>query len=596
MTGRMHPQEGRRQLVDVAMGRRPADAVINGGVLVNVNTAQQYRADVAISGQRIAAVGDIAHTVGPATRVIDAGGRYLTPGLIDTHIHSYHSYLGIREYVEGMLRHGVTAVADGFYGQAIVSGMDAIHWSKEVFDRMPIRLLFVAPVMAYIQNRELGLTPVKAITVEDMFEMLSWDDCLGVEEPPYLVLEHGFDEIYNVFEETLRQRKVITGHAAGLTDRQLDAYIAMGAATDHEAVDAAEAVARARAGMRVLVRGGSGCNDLPAVLPAFLEDGIDPRSISFSTDVLSAEKLIGGGGIHQMVRDAIAAGVPPVTAVQMATLNGAEVFNLQLELGSISPGRLADILLVDHLERFDISGVLVGGVERVRDDRLVEPLPPVEYPTAFRSTVRLETPVGGEDLLARVPASETTTARVIGVTDGSLFTRERHIALPSSDGVLRGSIEQDVLPMAMIDRHGKGTGIGHALVQGIGLRRGAIASSVNAVCENLVVVGVNENDMALAVNKLAEIGGGKIVVADGDVLALVELPVFGLLSDAPLDVVMGKFDAAFAAIRVLGCELDSPFSTLEFCCACGEIGDLRLSEEGLVDVPGARRVDLVVSS
>jgi adenine deaminase len=595
MTGRIRPQDGRRPLVDVAMGRRPADVVVSGGVLVNVNTAEQYRADVAVSGQRIAAVGDVTHTIGPATRVIDAGGRYLTPGLIDTHIHSYHSYLGVPAYVEAMLRHGVTATADGFYGQGIVGGMDAIRWFKDTVERMPFRLLFVVPMMAYIQNRELGLTPVESITVQDMLDMLGWEECLGLEEPPYLLLEHGFDEIYDVFEDALRRRKLITGHAAGLTERQLQAYVAMGAATDHEAVSADEGVARLRAGMKLLIRGGSGCNDLPAVLPAHTEFGIDGRSIAFSTDVLSPEKLVAGGGVHQMVRDSIAAGVPPVRAVQMATLNAAEVFGVDLEIGAIAPGRLADMLFVDDLERFDVSAVLVGGIERVRDGRLVEALPTVEYPSRFRSTVQLRSPVTPEELLVRVPAQTVTTARVIGVTDGSLFTDERHVELPSADGVLRASIEDDVLPMAMIDRHGKGTGIGHALVQGIGLRRGAIASSVNSVCENLVVVGVDEHDMALAVRRLAEIGGGKIVVADGEVLALVELPILGLLSDDPLDVFSRKFDTAFAAIRRLGCRLDSPFSTLEFCCACGEIGDIRLSEEGLVVVPTASRVELVVA-
>jgi len=594
MSGRVLPQEGRRELVEVAMGRKPADAVVSGGVLVNVNTAETYEADIAISGQRIAAVGDVAHTVGEGTRRIDAGGRYVTPGLIDAHIHSYHSYLSVHAYVEGMLRHGITAVADGFYGQGIVSGIEAIRWSKETFERMPMRLLFVVPVMSYIQNRELGLTPVESISVEDMHEMLRWEDCLGMEEPPFLVLEHGFDEIYGLFEESLRLRKVITGHAAGLTDRQLQAYIAMGAATDHEMVTAAEGVDRARAGMRLLVRGGSGCNDLPAVLPAYTRDGIDPRSISFCTDVLSPEKLVGGGGVLQMLRDSIASGVEPVTAVQMATINAAEVFNMELEIGAVAPGRLADFLFVDDLERFEISSVFVGGVERVRDDRLVEELPPVDYPAEFRSTVQLAAPVTAEDLRVPVPAQPKTTIRVIGVTDGSLFTKERHVELPTEDGVLRASLEDDVLPIVMVDRHGKGTGIGHAFVQGIGLKRGAIASSVNSVCENLVVVGVDEDDMALAVNRLAEIGGGQIVVAGGEVLATIELPIFGMLSEDPLDVVTKKFDAAFAAIRGLGCELDSPFSTLEFCCACGEIGDIRLSEEGLMIVETSSRVDLVV--
>jgi adenine deaminase len=232
----------------------------------------------------------------------------------------------------------------------------------------------------------------------------------------------------------------------------------------------------------------------------------------------------------------------------------------------------------------------------VQDGELVEELPRIEYPASFYDTVKLERPVRPEELLATAGAgADRVTVRVIGVTDGSLETDERHVDLPVEDGVIVPDLERDVLPLAMIDRFGKGTGIGVGFVQGFGLRRGAFASSVNAVCENLVVVGTNADDMALAVNRLAEIGGGKIVVADGEVLSLVELPLLGLLAEDRLDVVMEKFEAAFADIRELGCELRSPYSTLEFCFACGEIGHIKLSEEGLVNTNPPAKLELVVA-
>ncbi|HZQ03057.1 MAG TPA: adenine deaminase C-terminal domain-containing protein [Gaiellaceae bacterium] len=586
----------RRQLIDVAMGKTHADVVVEGGRLVNVATAEIYDADVAIKGDRIAAVGDVAYTKGPETRVIDARGRYLTPGLVEGHLHQYHSYLGVTEYVQALLSHGVTATADGFYGPGIVAGVPAIRFFKEAFERMPIRLIFLVPTLSWLQNRELGLTPTPGIDAADMHEILGWEGCYGLEEPPYLPVVEHYPEFLDLFDETLRQRKVITGHAAGISWRQLQAYAAVGVTTDHESVEVHDALAKARAGMTLLMRQGSGCFDVPEVVRTHTEFRIDPRRLGFCADLASPEKLMTEGTIDQSIRVAIAQGVAPVNAVQMATINTAEAFYAQRDFGVVAPGRFADLVLVSNLRDFVIDTVVFGGVEVFKQGEFLLELPKTEYPDFLRDTVKLPQPITADALTFRVDGDrDEVEVRVIGVTEGSLETDERRARLRVEDGIVGADVDGDVLLLAMIDRFGKGTGIGLSFVQGFRLRTGAIASTANAVCENIVIVGTNATDMAVAANHLASLGGGKVVVRDGDVVASVGLPICGLLTEAPMEQVMARFGRAFEAIAELGCPLKNPFSQLEFCFACGEIGDIKLSEEGLLLItPEPHKVEVVV--
>lgn len=585
----------RRELIDVAVGKVPADTVIENGRLVNVATAEIYDAGVAIKDDRIAAVGDVAYTKGDGTSVIDAQGRFVTPGLVEAHLHQYHSYLGVTEFVQALLMHGVTATTDGFYGPGIVAGKEAVRFFKDAFAQMPIRHIFLVPTLAWLQNRELGLTPTPGIAASDLMEMLDWEDCYGLEEPPYLPVVEQYPEFLDLFDETLRQRKVITGHAAGISWRALQAYAAVGTTTDHESVDALDAREKARAGMTLLMRQGSGCFDVPEISRIYTEYGIDPRRLGLCTDLASPEKLLSEGTIDQAVRVAIAQGVPPVRAVQAATINNAEVFYAQRDFGLVAPGRFADILLVDNLRDFTIQTVMFGGQVAVRDGEFLLDLPKTEYPKFLRGTVRLARPVTPNDLTFRVEESrDEVEVRVIGVTEGSLETDERRARLRVEDGVVPADVEGDVLLLAMIDRFGKGTGIGLGYVQGFGLTRGAMASTANAVCENIVIVGASPADMAVAANRLAAIGGGKVVVDGGEVVAEVLLPICGLLTDAPMAEVPEMFSKAFAAIADLDCPLKNPFSQLEFCFACGEIGHIKLSEEGLLIVDPPHMVDVVV--
>lgn len=591
------PHTKRRDLIDVAMGRQKADKILRGGKLVNVLTLEIYPADVAIKGDRIAAVGDTKRCMGNKTEVIEAKGLYLVPGLVEPHLHSYHTYINITNYAKAVLIHGTTAIADGFYGPGIIGGAKAVKFLLNEFKRTPLKLIFSVPTLSYLQNRELGINPApNSVTAEEMMKMVDWPETLGLEEPPFLPILEKDPVFLDLFDKAIEKGVTITGHAAGIDIPGLNAYVAAGAVTDHETTDVRDAIEKARVGIKVLMRQGSGAFDLKELSKALTEHRLSSRAFSFCADLAAPEKLFYDGDISENIRVAIRAGIDPMVAVQMGTLNAAEVYNLELEIGSIAPGRIADVLFVKDLRDFDITHVIANGEIVVQNSRFLPELEPPKYPEYMYGTVKLRRPVVPEDFNLLAPKGKTTVkARIIGAVDLSLYTLEKIASLKVQAGVVQPDRKKDILRIAMIDRHGTKGEIGNGFVSGFKLQNGAIASSVNAVCENIIVVGTNNEDMAFAANHLARIGGGKVVVAGGKVLAQIELPLFGLLSDEPLHTVISKFDRAYAEIKNLGCPLTSPFSTLEFCCACGEIGKIKIFQGGLIDAEKVERVSVVVA-
>jgi adenine deaminase len=529
--------------------------------------------------------------------VIDASGKYVAPGLVETHLHSYHSYLGVSEYVQLLLAHGTTTTADGFYGQGIVAGRRAVEYFKAAFESTPLRLIFLVPVLSWLQNRANGLTPTAGVSAADMFEMLDWDGCRGLEEPPFIPVVKKFSEILDLFDACIARRKTITGHAAGISSRQLQAYVAMGAYTDHESTERADGLEKARAGLKLLMREGSVGLDTSELVTLVTEQRIDSHSLSFCTDVAAPEKIAASGTMDGAVRVAIKNGLPPITAIQLATLNAAEIFGLQDDIGLVAPGRFADMLLLDSLADFRIDSVLSGGEVVARQGVFVGSLPKAteRYPRWAYKTVRLSAAIRDEDLAVKTTQRGAAKVRVIGLSEGSIITEERVNLLKVRRGALLADIDQDILPIVAVDRHRKGTGTGRGFVQGFGLKDGALASSVSGIASSLVSVGTNSRDMAAAMNYLAEIGGGQVVVCDAEPVAVMELPILGLQSEDPLDAVMAKVEALLTAVAGLGCRLASPFSSLEFCFA-GGVPALKLSDEGLVRVGegGGERVDLWV--
>lgn len=590
------PHTRRRELIDVAMGRKPADKILSGGKLVNVITSEIYPAEVAIKGDRIAAIGDVKRCKGPKTEVIDAKGAYLVPGLVEPHLHFYHSYINVTNYAKAVLINGTTAVADGFYGPGIISGVKAVRFMIEEIKRTPLKLIFSVPVLAYLQNRELGVSPApNSVSPEELMEMLDWPETLGLEEPPFLPITEKDEIFLDLFEKAVEKRIPITGHAAGIDIPSLNAYVAAGAITDHESTEVPDAIEKARVGLKILIRQGSGAFNAKELSKALTEHHLSSRGFSFCADVASAEKLFYEGDINECIRVAIKAGINPVNAIKMGSLNAAEVYNQTLEIGSIAPGRIADVLFVRDLRDFDIARVIANGEIVVEDGKFLPFLESPKYPDYMYGTVKLKRPVTPEDFNIHAPKGKTSVkARIIGAADLSLYTQELIDTLEVLDGVVQPNQSRDILRISMIDRHGETWEIGNGFVNGFNLKRGTIASSVNAVCENIVVVGTNTEDMAFAANHLAKIGGGKLVIADGKILAQVELPLCGLVSDEPLDKMIKKFNKAYDEIRKFGCQLTHPFSTLEFCCTCGEIGKIKIFQGGLIDTEKPAKVSVVL--
>ena len=588
----------REDLVDVILHDRSADMVVKGGRLVNVYTREIYPADVAIKGGRIAIVGDVDRVIGKDTQIIDARGRYLTPGLIDTHLHSYHSYVALTEFARSLLAHGTTTYADAFYGQAIVSGMKAVKLLLNEIRKTPLKIIFLVPILASssAQNRKVGLSPSpEAITLEDMMDMLAWPECFGLEEPqPFPVIEKEDDHV-KVYRKTLEMGKVITGHAAGLTTKQVAAYIAMGTSTDHESEARDEALEKARFGMRVLARQGSGwAPNVQQLVKAIYEYHIDSRCFSFSVDVLPPDYL-GVGDIDEAIRVAVSSGVDPVTAVQMATLNAAETFRIDHEIGSITPGRIADIVLVDDIQRFQASMVIANGRIVAEDGHFTADLKTSVYPDWVYKTVQLKRPVRPEDFEIKTdPGADEVKVRAIQAVLGSIITPEKRFRLKVSGGVVQPDLEQDVIRITMVDRFNKTGGIGNGYIHGLGLEKGAFGITVNSICENVLVAGVSAEDVCLVVNELARIGGGMVLVDDGKVVATVELRLFGLMSDEPLDRFLEKVRKLTDKLRKMGWKHESP-SVLEFMGVCGDVAHLKISDQGLLDVDERRIVDAIIA-
>lgn len=582
-----------QELVAVGKGSIPPDLVITDGNLVNVHTGEIHQADLAIKGERIAIVGDVSHAkVGKETRFISARNSYITPGLIDPHFHSYHAQQNITQFARLVLPHGTTAIADSLYGPGMISP-DAIRFFVNEYKDTPLKLIFLIPTITYLQNRELGLPRVfDTMSVHDMIKMLDWPECYGLEEPPadVVLATDQFPEMLSLFVETLNRNKVITGHAWGIPQRDLNAYIAAGVSSDHEADTKADAVERARLGMRVLMREGSAAAAVKRLVQAVTEERLSPRFFSFSVDVGSALRLHEKGHLDENIRVAISSGVNPVQAIQMGTLNAAEALGMARDIGSIAPGKFADILIVDDLPSFRISTVIANGQVVAEDGKCIAVMESPAYPSFLKNTVRAPGPITPADFVIEAVRREgPVEVRVIEVMEDSLYMPEGRATLQTKSGMVQPDIKQDVLKIVMFESFNNTGNRGKGFVRGFNLKRGAIGSTHNSFFHGINIAGTNDYDMSVAANALIEAGGGEVAVADGKVLALLDLPLCGVLSADTMETALQKSKAVARATTELGCPLKAPFRSLAFTTACGNLGELKIFERGLVHV-GKREV------
>jgi adenine deaminase len=542
----------------VARGDAPADLVLRGGRVLSVFTREWLDTDVAIVDGHVAGLGSYE-----GRETLDASGRFLVPGFVDAHMHLESSKLLVDEFARLVLPFGTTAVVADPHEIANVLGTDGVHWLIDLCDEVPLDVYFMAsscvPASRFESpRRELSPGDLDALLrrrrVIGLAEMMNFPGVVGAapSELAKLALHHHVD-----------------GHAPGVLGPALNAYAAAGIGSDHEAYTAEEGRERLRAGMWLLIREATAARNLHALLPLLAEYG--PGRIAFCTDDREPEHIAGDGHINSMVRDAVAFGIPAEDALVCASLNPCLWHGLR-GLGAIAPGYRADILVLPDLERFVPETVLKNGAA-------VEEFPRAAVPDWVRHTVRIGA-FGPE--MFRIPWSGGA-ARVIGIVPGQIVTDSLVATPPVRAGEALADPAQDLAKIAVVERH-LGTGrVGLGFVRGFGLQRGAIASTVAHDAHNVVVVGMNDSSMAAAVRRLANRGGGIVVVDGAEVLAELPLPVAGLLSDAPLEEVVAQSHALAAAARGLGCSLDAPFQHLAF-LALSVIPSLKLTDRGLVDV------------
>ena len=590
MTQRQPWHQVTKELVDVAMGRKPATMVIRNGRWVNVHSGEIISGtDIAIWQNRIAYVGaDASHTIGEETGVIEADGRYLIPGLCDAHMHVESGMVTVTEFARAVIPHGTTSMFIDPHEIANVLGLPGVKLMHDEAATLPINIYVQMP--ACVPSSPGLETSGASIGPDEVAAAMTWPGIIGLGEMMnFPGIFNSDDKMHAEVAATMQANKTVGGHYASPDlGRAFHGYVAGGPADDHEGTCVEDAVARVRQGMKAMLRLGSAWHDVAEQVKAITEMGLDSRNFILCTDDSHSGTLVHDGHMNRVVRHAIAQGLKPVTAIQMATLNTAEHFGLEKELGSITPGRLADVVISSDLVKLPIELVIAGGEVLARDGRITANIPPYNYPTFAKNTIKLGKRLAATDF--DIPRPEgfskpfgSVNARTIGVIENQAPTRALESVLPVRDGIVQMDSANDVCQIALVERHRATGGVTNGFVSGFGFNVPcAVATSVAHDSHHMIVVGTDKANMALAANRLGEVGGGVAVYQNGAEIALVELPIAGLMSDERAEIVADKAARMVQAMAECGCTLNNAFMQLSL-LALVVIPELRISDLGIVD-------------
>ncbi|UCG16901.1 MAG: adenine deaminase [Phycisphaerales bacterium] len=568
-----------QKVIDVAAGREPADLVLKGGHIVNVLSDEVYEADVAIAGDRIAAIGSY-----DGHEVVDLAGRYVCPGFIDGHVHIESSMLSVYEFARVVVARGTTAVVADPHEIANVMGTEGIRFILSSSKYCPIHVyLTLSSCVPASQWESSGAE----LTAVDLLPLLSDSWVLGLAEVMNFKGVVANDEVI-LDKLKVAADRVIDGHAPGLTGPALNAYVASGIHSDHECTTVDEAREKLRLGMHVMIREGSAARDLDALLPLVSPGTVD--RFLFVTDDKDVDDLMEEGHIDHMVRRAVKSGIKPSHAVKMSSFNTARYFGLR-GLGAVAPGYQATITVLDDFDACRVARVYQSGRLVAADGVCVDPDNKLRRTPILRSAINVQW-LEPTQFIVQASGAGPCNVHVIEVVGGQINTGRSVEEMPVVDGTIQADPSRDLAKVAVIERHQASGNIGLGFVRGFGLASGAIASSVAHDSHNIVVVGTNDRDMFEAAVHLVKIRGGLCVVRDGTVLADVPLPIAGLMSALPAEELSRKLKTLHTAAAGLDCRLRRPFMAMSF-LSLSVIGALRVTDQGLLDVEKFRTIDLL---
>ena len=574
-------------LIAVAAGREPADLVIQNCCWVNVHTREILpNSNIAIKNGRFAYCGpEISHCIGNNTKIVNGEGRFAVPGFCDAHMHIESGMLTPGQFAHAVMAHGTTSMFTDPHEIANVLGLEGVRLMHDEAIIQPINIFTQMPSCA---PSAPGLeTTGFEISPTDVEEAMKWPGIIGLGEMmnfPSII--NGDEKLLSEIAITQNAQKIAGGHYASPDlGKNFHAYVASGVSDDHEGTCEKDALARARQGMRSMMRLGSAWYDVESQITAITEKKLDSRNFILCTDDCHSGTIVNEGHMNRVIRHAIKCGCEPVEAIQMATINTATHFGLERELGSISPGRRADIILTSDLKELPIEIVFARGVKVAeKGSSIIDPVL-LKWPNSVRNTVKLEKKLNAENFLIRAPKLKNTAkVKIIGVIENQAPTKLLKGVLPVENGFVKGDLDKDICQVALVERH-RGTGqITNGFVSGFGYKeKCAVASTVAHDSHHMIIVGTDQENMALAGNHLASIGGGVTVFKDGVELATVSLNIAGLMSDAPAQNVAKAADNMVEAMQICGCKINNGYMQHSL-LALVVIPELRISDLGLIDV------------
>ena len=571
----------RKQLtrrISVASGKEPADTVVKNGRIIDVFNGEIIEGDIAIVDGYFAGVGQY-----DGKHIVDAQGRYVVPAFIDGHVHIESSLVTPSEFAKVLLPHGVTTVIADPHEIANVLGTAGIQYMLDSSENLPFDIYIMLPSCVPATSFE---NSGAILTAEHLFPFYQHPRVLGLAEvmnfPAVLNAE---EDMLNKISDAKQFGKKVDGHAAGLTEIDLNVYMAAGIQTDHECTTASEAKERLKSGMYLMIREGTVARDLRNLIPVVNQ--YNSRRCLFVTDDKHLDDLVLEGSIDHNVRLAIAEGLSPITAIQMATINAAECFGLE-DKGAIAAGYKADFSFVDDLETIKISQVYKDGMAVVQDGKLIIDCNN-HHKKGLKKSVHYDE-IMKIDLTISLSSKK---ANIIEIIPNSLITRHIVEEVDICDkGFFQPSIRDDHLKLAVIERHHMTRQIGLGIVKGLGLKDGAIATTIAHDSHNLIIAGTNDDDMLLAAKTIKEMQGGMVVIKEGQILESLELPIAGLISDLPYQEVYSTLKELHLALEKLGANNRfNPFLTLSF-LALPVIPELKLTDKGLFKVSTFEHINI----